>query len=180
MKQRIFRKLTLAVFVSSTVSGCTQPPRASNENKEVVRDGIIIRDGTNWGTPTVFPSVVPKQVDVVAEGMESAAAEFRLRLAYYDGELLSFAFDTSSDLEGGTSSDGSIVAVWKSRKCNFVEEEIIDLAISINRGINNYSSGIKIKRTCGSSTQNFTISGSSFSRYRSGQINDSQFLRSMK
>ncbi len=56
------RKIVLGSLGLWTLAGCTQSTNDSskdkeNVNKEIVRDGIIIKDGTTWGTPTVAPSI---------------------------------------------------------------------------------------------------------------------------
>ncbi len=121
------------------------------------------------------PSTLSKEPKPDGEGvkidsaLERVASEFRNRLAYYDGQVLSL-----------TLNNGHIVAEWNSQKCDFIQGEVTDLAMSINRGYSDDISAIDMKRTCNSNTKKFTISGAKFKQYKSGQINDPQFLKGIK
>lgn len=101
--------------------------------------------------------------------MQSVASEFERRLGYYNGKLLSLTFENAR-----------VAANWSSQKCDWVKEEIVDLAISINRGNVGRISGIDINRSCDSSVKAFKISGAKFNAYKSGEINDAQFLEGIK
>lgn len=121
------------------------------------------------------PSMVAKDPKPIAEEakvdseLENVASEFRGRLAYYDGQILSLTLDS-----------GRIIAEWNSQKCDYLKQEVTDLAISINREYSGNVNEIRIKRTCNSATKKFTISGSKFNQYKSGQIGDPQFLEGIK
>jgi len=69
---------------------------------------------------------------------------------------------------------------WTSKKCDWFRKEIIDLAISINRGYTEPIKRINIQRTCNLNTRKFSISGDKFNKYKSGQINDVQFTEGIK
>ncbi|CAN5189264.1 hypothetical protein BH20ACI2_BH20ACI2_07410 [soil metagenome] len=121
------------------------------------------------------PSTVAKDPKPITEGakvdstLENVASEFRSRLAYYDGQILSLML-----------SNDRINAEWSSRKCDYLTSEIIDLAVSIIRGYSGTVGAIGIKRTCDSTTNKITISGSKFSQYKSGQIGDPQLLEGIQ
>lgn len=94
---------------------------------------------------------------------------FQKKLEYYNGNLISL-----------TLINGNINAEWNSKKCDWFKEEIIDLAISINRGYTNPIKGINARRTCDSDTRKFFTSGDKFEKYKFGQISDSQFTKGIK
>lgn len=101
--------------------------------------------------------------------MQNVASEFKRRLGYYNGELLSLTFE-----------NGRVASSWRSQKCDWVKQEIVDLAISINRGHTGVVNGIDINRTCDSKLKSFSISGTQFTAYKSGKIGDAQFLEGIK
>lgn len=121
------------------------------------------------------PSMIAKDPKPIAEDakvdseLENVASEFRSRLAYYDGQILSLTLDNSR-----------IIAEWSSQKCDYLKPEVTDLAISINREYSRNVNEIEIKRICDSTTKKFTISGSKFKQYKLGKIGDPQFLEGIK
>jgi hypothetical protein len=137
--------------------------------------GLIVNAPVSNVIVKDVPSMVAKDPKPIAEGakvdtaLENVASEFRGRLAHYDGQILSL-----------TLSNDRINAEWSSQKCDYLKPEIVDLAISINRGYSDTVGAIEIKRTCDSTTKKFTISGAKFNQYKSGQIGDPQFLEGIK
>jgi len=101
--------------------------------------------------------------------LQNVASNFQKKLEYYNGNLISL-----------TLINGNINAEWNSKKCDWLKEEFIDLAISINRGYTNPIKGITARRTCDSDTRKFSTSGDKFEKYKSGQISDSQFTKGIK
>lgn len=153
-----FRISILVVLTLATLLGCAPADRS---------------DLTNSVKPSPRPT--PNLSDArspdvkVDPAMQSVASEFERRLGYYSGKLLSLTFDK-----------GRVAANWSSQKCDWVKEEIVDLAISINRGQIGPINGIDINRSCDSKVKTFRISGAKFNAYKSGQINDAQFLEGIK
>lgn len=142
---------------------------------KVNNEGRIVKAPVSNVTVKDVPSKTVKDPKPIAESakvdsaLETVASEFRSRLAYYDGQILSL-----------TLIDSRIKAEWSSQKCDYFKPEITDLAISINKGYSYTVSAIEIKRTCNSNTNKFTISGSKFNQYKSGKIGDSQFLEGIQ
>ncbi len=155
-----YRLLILTALSLFSLAGCA---RVENPNSNT------LMTNSSSPIPTVAKETKPAEDAKVDAALQNMASEFRRRLVYYNGKLSSL-----------TLNDGRIIAEWSSQKCDWVREEIIDLAISINRGYSGSVSAIEIKRTCDSTTKKFTISGAKFNQYKSGQIGDPQFLEGIK
>lgn len=156
----ICRLLILTTLSLFSLVGCA---RVENPNSN------LQFTNSSSPTPTVAKETKPAEDAKVDAALQNIASEFRRRLVYYNGKLLSL-----------TLNDRRIVAEWNSQRCDWAREEIIDLAISINRGYSGSVSAIEIKRICDSTTKNFSISGAKFNQYKSGQIGDPQFLEGIK
>lgn len=153
-----FRILILIVLSLATLLSCSRANRSYS---------------TNSVKPSPQPSPNVNEVDSpdvkIDAAMQNVASEFKRRLDYYNGELLSL-----------TLENGRIAANWSSQKCDWVKEEIVDLAISINRGHTGVVGGIDVNRTCDSKVRTFRISGAKFNAYKAGKIGDAQFLEGIK
>jgi hypothetical protein len=100
----------------------------------------------------------------VAASMKMVAYHFEKKLEPYEGKLISLQVN-----------DGNIDAEWESKKCGSLKSEVIDLAISLNRGYNEFIKNINMRRTCDSNTRSVSISGEKYYQYRSAKIGDQQF-----
>jgi len=105
----------------------------------------------------------------VAASMKMVAYYLEKKLEPYEGKLISLQ-----------ASEGNINAEWESKKCGSLKSEVIDLAISINRGYNEPVKTINIRRTCDSNTKTVSISGEKFSLYKTGKIGDPQFTEGIE
>ena len=152
------RVLILIVLTLATLVGCTPTDNSHSTNSVKPSPGPTYNVG-DFDSPDV-------KVDAA---MQNVASEFKRRLSYYNGELLSLTFE-----------NGRVASSWKSQKCDWIKEEIVDLAISINRGHTGVVNGIDINRTCDSKLKTLRISGAKFSAYKSGEIGDAQFLEGIK
>jgi hypothetical protein len=150
-----YRILILTVITLATVLGCAPADRSGSTKP------------SSETTPNV--SKIDSADAKINASMQNVASEFKRRLAYYNGELVSLTFE-----------NGEVAANWRSQKCDWVKEEIVDLAISLNRGHSGVVNGISINRTCDSRTKTFRISGVKFNAYKSGQIGDAQFLEGIR
>jgi len=100
---------------------------------------------------------------------QAVASEFSRRLDYYGGRLRSLKIER-----------GRVIAEWESSKCDYLQAEITDLAISINRGYKSRVEALDVVRACDSDTTRHAISGARFERYRSGEIGDREFLEGIE
>lgn len=153
-----FRISILVVLTLFTLLGCA--PAGGSDSANSVKP-----------SPEPTPNITDARSPAVKvdPAMQRVASEFERRLVYYNGKLLSLTFDK-----------GRVAANWSSQKCDWVKEETVDLAISINRGNIGPIRGIDINRSCDSSEKTFRISGAKFNAYKSGEINDAQFLEGLK
>lgn len=101
--------------------------------------------------------------------MKMVAYHFEKKLQPYEGVLRSL-----------NSADGNINAEWDSKKCDSFRQEVIDLAICINRGYNDPVKTINVRRTCDSTTKNFSVSGEKYNQYRANKIGDPQFTEGIE
>ncbi len=152
-----FFGLTMTMFFSSVwLLGC-EKLESSNSNNFVSNQTIT--NDSNSKTPI-------RNVDT---SLQNVASNFQKKLEYYNGSLISL-----------TLINGDINAEWNSKKCDWFKEEVIDLAISMNRGYTEDVKSIDIKRICNSDTKSFSIAGENFNKYKSGKINDVQFTQGIK
>jgi hypothetical protein len=120
--------------------------------------------------PKAERSAAAKSESATADAVTRAvASEFSRRLDYYGGRLRSLRIER-----------GRVAAEWESGKCDYLQAEITDLAISINRGYKSRVEAIDVVRACGSGTTRQAISGAKFERYRAGEINDREFLEGIE
>jgi hypothetical protein len=152
------RIVSLIVVALATLLGCAPSDNSHSTNLVKPSPGA---------TPNVGEIESP---DVkIDAAMQAVASEFQRRLGYYNGKLLSLKLE-----------NGRVAANWSSQKCDWVKEEILDLAISINRGQIGVVNRIEVNRTCDSRVRVFTISGAKFNAYKTGKISDAQFLEGIK
>lgn len=162
MKHRINRQaipahlLTLILLVG-VLAGC-EPTDQSRSTSPVNQSS----------SPGANGNINPSDVKIDAS-MQTVASEFERRLGYYDGKLRLLTFE-----------NGRVIAKWSSQKCDWIKEEIIDLAISINRGQIGLVNEIDIDRSCNSKVKVLRISGQKFNAYQSGKMSDTQFLEGVK
>ncbi len=153
-----FRIPVLIVLALATLLGCAPIDRSYS---------------TNSVKPSPEPTPNVNEIDSpdvkIDAAMQNVASEFKPRLGYYNGELLSLTFE-----------NGRVAANWNSQKCDWVKEEMVDLAISLHRGHSGIVKGIDITRNCDSNLKTFRISGAKFDDYKSGKIGDAQFLEGIK
>jgi hypothetical protein len=105
----------------------------------------------------------------VASSMKMVAYHFEKKLEAYEGKLISLQV-----------SDGTVNAVWESKKCDSLKKEAIDLVISTFRGYNESIKSINAQRTCDSSQKTFSISGEKFDQYTKRKIGDPQLTEGIE
>jgi hypothetical protein len=124
-------------------------------------DNVTVKDTPSTLGCTIAP-VANAQID---PAVQATAKEFGGRLGQYGGQV-----------EALTIKANTLIAQWSSAKCDYLEPEVIDLLLSVNRTIKE-SPTIAGERMCGGDKRTFTISGNRFQQYRTGAINDTQILR---
>ncbi|MCY7347109.1 MAG: hypothetical protein LH614_12915 [Pyrinomonadaceae bacterium] len=155
--KRILFSLAITIFTSLMgLLGCAKS-EISNSSILVSNQSITNNQNSKISNGSVDTS------------LQSVASNFQKKLEYYNGDLISL-----------TLIKGNIKAEWNSKKCDWFKEEVIDLAISVNRGYTESVKGIDIERICNSNTRIFSISGKKFDEYKSGQINDIQFTQGIE
>lgn len=128
-------------------------------------DNVVVRDAPSTVAKEPAPVATAAQID---PAVESTATEFRRRLAQYGGTLRSM-----------TMTGGTIAAAWTSSKCDYLEPEVIDLLLSVNR-TQKASPAIRGSRTCGGKENTFSLDGSTFQQYRTGNISDADVLKAIR
>ena len=119
-------------------------------------------------------SEISKDPKPISEGakvdsaLENVASEFRGRLAYYDGQILSLML-----------SDNRIKAEWSSQKCDYLKPEIVDLAISINKGYINTVSAIEIERTLIQKQKNLRLAVQNLANINQEKLAILSFLKAL-
>jgi len=155
--KKLLLELATTIFVCSAgLTGCAKS-EISNSGNSVLNQSVNNKQ---------ISEILNVKVDA---SLQNVASNFQKKLEYYNGNLISL-----------TLTKENINAEWNSKKCNWFKEEIIDLAISINRGYTDSVKGITAQRTCNSDTKKFSVSGDKFDKYKSGQISDSQFAEGIK
>ena len=96
-----FRILILTVLTLVTLLGCGPTDRSYSN------DSVKSSPGT---TPNV--SEVDSPDVKIDPAMQNVASEFKRRLGYYNGELVSL-----------TLENGRVAAHWSSQKCDWVKED---------------------------------------------------------
>jgi len=96
-------------------------------------------------------AMVKSETATADAAAQAVASEFSRRLDYYGGRLRSLRIER-----------GHVIAEWESARCDYLEAEITDLAISINRGYRSRVEAIDVVRGCDSDTTRHTISGAKF------------------
>ncbi len=156
MKKSLFALTVILVTCSISFSGCIKS-EISNLNNPASNKFVNSEQTLN---------VSNIKADL---SLQNVASNFQKKLEYYDGDLISL-----------TLVNGNINAEWNSKKCNWFKEEIIDLAISVNRGYTNPVKNINVRRICDSNTRKFSVTGDIFEKYKSGQISDSGFTKGIR
>jgi len=123
------------------------------------------------GSPVASARQEPQSQD---PRVNAVAQEFKKRLNYYQGSLLALTL----------SQQRVLVAKWTSKKCDYLEPEVIDLLISIHRGMPTGPGPklIKGERTCSGKVNTYSLTGDRFRQYRTGQgnVNDIEVLKGIK
>jgi hypothetical protein len=128
-------------------------------------DNVVVKDTPSTVAKEPAPVAPAAQID---PAVESTATEFRRRLAQYGGTLSSM-----------TMAGGTIAAAWTSSKCDYLEGEVIDLLLSVNR-TQKASPAIRGSRTCGGKDNTFSLDGATFERYRTAKISDPDVLKAIR
>lgn len=152
------RVLILIVLALANLLGCAPTDKSQSTTSVKPSPG-----------PTPNVSEIDSPDVKIDAAMQNVASEFKHRLDYYNGKLLFLTFE-----------NGFIAASWSSQKCDWLKQEIIDLAISIHRGHTGVVDEIDINRICDSKVKRLRISGVKFNNYKSGQISDTQFLEGIE
>jgi hypothetical protein len=135
---------------------------------------IVVKGAASKG---VKPSDAPKPGKVpeaaAPEGnigplLQRTATAFREELARHQSTLQTLIITPKG-----------ISARWTSPKCDYFESELIDLLLSIKR-TQKASSAINGAHTCRGRVRAFTVTGETFHRYRTGEIDEAKVLAAVK
>jgi hypothetical protein len=119
------------------------------------------------------PKPVKAPPAVAAEGtieplLQRTAVAFREQLARHE-----------STLQALLITPKGISARWSSPKCDYFESELIDLLLSIKR-TQTASSAVTGTHTCVGKMRGFTVTGDTFHKYRTGEIDEAKVLAAVK
>jgi hypothetical protein len=119
------------------------------------------------------PKPVKAPPAVAAEGtveplLQRTAVAFRHELVRHE-----------STLQALLITPKGISARWSSPKCDYFESELIDLLLSIKR-TQTASPAVTGTHTCVGKLRGFTVTGDTFHKYRTGEIDEAKVLAAVK
>jgi hypothetical protein len=126
---------------------------------------VTVRDAA--AKPVKGPAA-PAAEGTVEPLLQRTAVAFREELARHE-----------STLQALIITPKGISARWTSPKCEYFESELIDLLLSIKR-TQTASSAVIGTHTCLGKLKGFTVTGETFHRYRTGEIDEAKVLAAVK
>ena len=130
---------------------------------------VVARDKEREAPPKPVKAPPAATADGTIEPLlQRTAVAFRAELARHE-----------STLQALLITPKGISARWSSPKCDYFESELIDLLLSIKR-TQTASSAVTGTHTCVGKMRGFTVTGDTFHKYRTGEIDEAKVLAAVK